>query len=66
MKYLLLTLMLTLVLALMLTGCVTPNKWSPSDHRDMMYSCRTVCGKDLVRSYEPLTGSCECHAKSMH
>lgn len=50
-----------LLLTLVLTGCVTPNKWGSDAHQNMMYACQTMCTEGSVKRYSPLTGACECH-----
>jgi len=47
-------------LLFVLSGCVTVKHWAVSDHQDMMVQCRATCGKGLMQSYEPMTGTCEC------
>jgi hypothetical protein len=49
-----------LILSILLTSCVTPVHWSSEDHRETMVSCRAMCGKNRVRSYEPITAECTC------
>lgn len=41
-------------------SCVTPSKWEPESHQEVMLMCKAMCGKDRVKSYEPFTGTCEC------
>ena len=53
-----------LILTFLLTNCTTPNHWGPDSHQDMMYTCSATCGKNKMKSYEPLTGTCECYSES--
>ena len=49
-----------LILALLLTGCVTPSKWKPMDHQETMMVCRSMSGDEKVKKYDPFTGQCSC------
>lgn len=56
----LLWLIITIVFIWLLAGCKTVKHWDVSEHQDMMLMCRAACGKHLMQSYEPMTGTCEC------
>lgn len=38
----------------------SPDKWAPTEHREMINSCRTACSKDKFKSYDSLRGECSC------
>ena len=42
------------------TPSVPPLEWAPREHRKIMYQCKMLCGENRVRSYDPLTGKCDC------
>lgn len=52
--------MKVIFVCLFLTSCVTPKNWSSDDHRETMLACKIMCGKNRVKSYEPLTAECDC------
>lgn len=50
---------------LLFSGCSIfrpePSEWTVSDHRKVMYACKSVCNGFAVKSYNPQTGECTCH-----
>lgn len=44
----------------LLTGCITPDKWSPEQHRDTMRFCSLACGEDRMQSYDAWSAKCGC------
>lgn len=54
---------IALLLVTVLSSCVTPDHWSPDDHKDMMSRCRVMCGEYCVRSYDPWLGKCTCTSR---
>lgn len=53
-------LLTTLLLVTSLSSCVTPEYWSPDDHKSVMMRCRIMCGDKRVQSYDPWLGKCSC------
>lgn len=54
--------MKVIISLMLLTSCVTPKNWSNTEHQDNMLMCRVTCDRS-VKSYNPLTGECECYKR---
>lgn len=51
--------LLFLITITTITSCRTVSEFNAWDHVQMMRQCSNLC-KGNVRSYEPLTGECQC------
>ncbi len=48
------------LIAILLTGCVTPDHWSADTHIATMRQCSLSCGDDRMTSYSAWNAKCEC------
>jgi hypothetical protein len=44
------------------TRTTAPLQWGQDGHQKTMMTCRIMCGKHGVKSYETVVGQCECNA----
>lgn len=40
---------------------ITPDRWAPGSHLEMMRMCSITCGEGKVKSYSTVYGKCDCN-----